>query len=264
MRHLYLSAIIGICFFVVGNTNFGSSKNFQTKFVEDNDLWMEDDINSKAGITKEMFNAVIAAGLEIYKPMATENDEKLIINANWSNSTVNADCSRNYGRVTVNMYGGLARRSEVTPEGFALVLCHELGHAYGGTPYLYDYDKGQDAMSAEGQSDYYGSKECLRKILPKLEMPVVTATSYTERRCKELGAPESAEYKLCIRQLDGSMSLGYLLSVLKEEPKPSFETPDTNEVEETEVSYPATIQCRTDTYHNGSLNLNRPRCWFKD
>lgn len=261
MKYLYLLAIIGVCFFAMGNTNFANSQNFKTSFVEDNDLWMEDDINSKAGITKEMFNKVVAMGLEIYKPIATENNEKLTINPNWSDSTVNADCSRYYGRVTVNMYGGLARRSEVTPEGFALVLCHELGHAYGGIPYI---NKGQDDLSAEGQSDYYGAKDCLRKILPKLEMPAVTATAYTERRCQELGTQDSIEYKLCIRQLDAAMSLGKLLAVLKEEPIPSFETPDLTVVEETETSYPATTQCRMDTYHNGSLMLERPRCWFKD
>lgn len=207
-----------------------------------------------------MFNKIIDAGLEVYKPFADRNNETLTINRKWDDSTVNANTSRFFGSVTLNMYGGLARRPEVTAEGFALVMCHELGHAYGGTPYIQEWQK----MSAEGQSDYYGAKECLQKVLPKVEMPSVTATSYTERRCKERGAIGTDVYNICIRQLDGSQSLGKLLAAIKKVPEPNFETPDTTVVTQTELSYPKTIQCRLDSYHNGTLLLDRPKCWFKN
>ncbi len=244
--------------------NIQSDGNSYVSFVEDNDLWKEDDINAKSGITKEVFEKVIAAGLKIYKPIATANNESLSIKNNWDDATVNANCSRYFGSVTINMYGGLARREEVNMEGFALVLCHELGHAYGGRPYISDWQK----MSAEGQSDYYGTHDCLRKVLPTLwaeegkEDGFVEA--YPETKCAEVFGANSADYAMCLRQLSGSQSLGNLLAAIKQEPVPSFETPDQTVVEETNLSYPATIQCRVDTYHNGTLNMDRPKCWFKD
>ena len=234
-----------------------------SSFMEDNDLWKEDDINSKnANMTQEMFNQIADAGYSVYKTFAEQNNETLTIKKNWSESVVNANCSRSLGKVTINVYGGLARRAEITSDGFALVLCHELGHAYGGIPYLQPYNK----MSAEGQSDYYGVKECLKNIMSKLPPNTFAydfSNNYIETKCAEVyGNGES--YGICLRQLAAGNSLGLLLSKLKNEPAPDYETPDQTTVTETELSYPSTIQCRLDSYHNGSLKMDRPKCWFKN
>ncbi len=266
MRFFLLLLAFGVSSSLMSHATSQNFRAFDTSFVEDNDLWIEDDINSKEGITRDMFNTIIAAGLDVYSPIAAQNGERLRINSDWNSPLVGANCSRAYGYFTVNLYGGLARREEITPEGFALVLCHELGHGYGSTPYLtkdVDFSERQDKFSAEGQSDYYGAKECLRKLLPKIAMPSVQPTAYMENRCKKIASLNSSDFLLCLRQLSGSISLGTLLASIKDEPEPSFETPDQTEVDQTETSYPATVQCRTDTYHNGSLNLDRPHCWFK-
>lgn len=236
--------------------------NFSRQWVEDNDLWMEDSLDATRGTTQEQFNQVIDLGLEFYKPVAAENQETLRINRRWDDATVNANCSRMWGGVSINMYGGLARRDEVTAEGFALVLCHELGHAYGGTPYLSEYNK----MSAEGQSDWWGAGECLKKVLSKLpenDKSYSGLTPFVEAKCAEKAAVDTPEYKICLRGMSASMSLGTLLSVLKKEPTPSAETPDTTVVETLNLSYPATIQCRYDNYFLGTLGMDRPLCWFK-
>ena len=98
-----------------------------------NDLHLYDSLNSQMGIDESTFNQVIAAGADSYKAEATQRSEKLVIRARWTEKTVNANVSRSdkyNGVVTINMYGGLARRQEITPAAFAIVLCHELGHAY--------------------------------------------------------------------------------------------------------------------------------------
>src|SRR6478609_9034269 len=60
----------------------------------------------------------------------------------------------------VHMYGGLARRPEVTPDGFTLVVCHEVGHHFGGYPFV------RDAYWAanDGQADYFSTLACARRL----------------------------------------------------------------------------------------------------
>lgn len=228
-----------------------------------NDLWKQDRLNNifAENVAEEtMFNKIVDAGYEIYKPMADQWKEKLVINKKWTNSTVNADTSRFFGKVTINMYGGLARRKEINPEGFALVLCHELGHAYGGIPYIQKYNK----MSAEGQADYYGAKECVRAIVAKLQLDGYqqTPTGFMEKSCAETTSNQG-DYDLCLRGLTAGQALGKLLAVISKEKSPDYETPDKTVVNETILSYPNTVQCRLDTYFSGVTGKNRPLCWFK-
>jgi hypothetical protein len=231
-------------------------------FAPENDLWKEDNLEAIPNVTEETFNAIIDAGLEAYEPLAQKNREKIKVNRLWENSTVNANVRRSGGVVEINMYGGLARREEITPEGFALVLCHELGHAYGGTPYIMPASK----LAAEGQADYYGNGTCLNQVLRILpaDETKITATNYTMEKCGEKAAANSEDYNVCIRQLSGGQSTANLLAVLMKQESPNYETPDPLVVKKTELSYPKTVQCRLDSYHNGALELPRPACWFKN
>lgn len=223
-------------------------------WAEDNDLWKEDSLNfAESNVTEETFNSIISAAEELYAPIAEEWKEQLVINRKWEDPTVNANAWRSgYGATEINMFGGLARRPEVLPSGFALVLCHELGHLYGGAPYVHVGLK----MAAEGQSDFYGAGWCLKNVLEKIEdSSPFPSTSYLEKVCNEDNT--------CMRQLAGGQSLGNLLATMRRESKPDFETPDRSVVKRTNTSYPKTVQCRLDNYHNGTLGLERPLCWFK-
>lgn len=230
-------------------------------FIQENNLGQFDKSIQNSNINEEQFRKIIAAAHTIYDPIARENGETLTINDRWDDSTVNANCRRSWGDVTVNMYGGLARRPETTPDGFALVLCHELGHAYGGEPYIQRWQK----MAAEGQADYYGVKDCLKAVLPLLEHDAAfdTPTPYMEQSCGEYFA-DADTYETCLRQLQAGQSLGSLMATIMEIDVPNYETPDTTEVSTTVTTYPDTIQCRLDTYFHGTMSLERPRCWFKD
>ncbi|MBF0315704.1 MAG: hypothetical protein HQK52_19950 [Oligoflexia bacterium] len=228
------------------------------QFMPDNDLWKEDEIYKKRtpNVTKEMFFKIVDAGTQAYV------SEAPTINGNWDDSTVNANCMRAFGYVTVNMYGGLARRPEITPEGFTLVLCHELGHAYGGAPYIRSAPLFY--MSAEGQSDYYSTLTCYEKIaalVPELSK-IENSDDYILRVCERFSS-DSVAHANCIGKLEGGLSLADLLSALGRQTTPRYETPDPTVVRETILSYPATAQCRLDTYHAGALSWPRPKCWFK-
>lgn len=234
--------------------NLSPTKFTYEKSIPDNDLWKQDCLGCKdnSGIDESMFSQIIDVALEQYSPIAQRNNEQLVINKNWEDATVNASCSRMWNTVEIQMYGGLARREEITAEGFTLVLCHELSHAYGGAPYIRTYNK----MSAEGQADYMSTFDCAKKIFNKLDLNFgLEITPYMERVC--------GNNDTCLFSLVGGQSLGNLLAKIKNEIKPNFETPDPLVVTTTNLTYPQTIQCRLDTYHNGALGKTRPLCWYK-
>jgi len=257
LRFLVLAATL-VVFSVIGcgrnEINSTVSGVSTHNWVEDNDLWKEDNINfAGSNVSEEMFNAVIDAAEILYAPIAKDWNEKLTIQRNWDDSTVNANASRDgNGWTEINMYGGLARRPEVIPIGFALVLCHELSHLYGGQPYVNVGLK----MAAEGQSDFAGAGWCLKGIVESLNDPSdIEVTPYMKKVCYNDNT--------CIRQLAGGNSLGKLLALLNKETVPNFETPDKSVVKRTNTSYPKTVQCRLDSYHNGTLVKDRPLCWYK-
>lgn len=253
MKYL-LIFLLGV--FCAVNTN---AENFTQSIFPENDLWKEDRFEQNSNIDQELFNRIIELGKKHYDPLAKENNESLKINANWSNSTVNANCSRRWGSVIINMYGGLARREEISPEGFMLVLCHELAHAYGGKPYI----RPSSRLAAEGQADYYGAQVCAKKILTELVLDdyVIEPTYFMEQTCMD--SYVGGEKEVCVRTLTAGQSLGRLMAVLMKKDEPDYETPDRKVVKKTVLSYPETIQCRLDTYLNGATNGPRPACWFK-
>ena len=231
-------------------------------WVQDNNLWMEDSANfASPNVSEEDFNAIIDLAEDLYAPIAEEWEETLAIHRLWEEPTVNASAWRDgMGKTAIRMYGGLARRAEITPQGFALVLCHELGHLYGGIPYIRKYLK----MAAEGQSDYYGAGWCLKSIVEQFSPDAdAEATAYMEKVCSTELDVYDGDAGICELQLAAGQSLGTLLSVIRGKDVPDFETPDPTVAKKTLVSYPDTIQCRLDTYHNGTLGQDRPLCWYK-
>ena len=268
---------------------FACSEDGRGGIVEDNDLYIPHDAKYMGGITEEQFNAVISKIETIYMPLASSMGGKLKIARKWKDGTVNANASRGFGGAwNVNMYGGLARHATITEDGFALVLCHEIGHHMGGAP----KNGGMMAWASnEGQSDYFATLKCLRKtflndnnaeIVSSLNAPaaLVAGCEKTHR--------STEDKNICIRTGMAGMSVGRLFAALRNQADPSFDVTDTNVVTTTFNQHPAT-QCRLDTYFQGSMcdvGMNedvsqkeevqgtchatlgydvglRPLCWFK-
>ena len=151
-------------FFVLFFALFLSAETFGvTKsgaFAPENGAWIGVDDKAAGGITQIEFNKVIDDINKIYGPIVKAKGAKLTIQKKWTDGTVNAYASRSGKTWNVAMFGGLARYNIMTPDGFSLVVCHELSHHLGGAPKV----GGNDWASNEGQSDYIGTMKCMREV----------------------------------------------------------------------------------------------------
>ena len=265
------------------------SEDGSSGFLPENDMHIPVGMKSvNGGLTEAQFNAVIDKVEAVYAPVVSQMGGKLKINRKWSDGTVNANATRMGGWI-VNMYGGLARHETITEDGFALVLCHEIGHHIGGAPKVKNFL--MRWASNEGESDYFATTKCLRQafnndnneqIVKKLKAPAALVNGCAK------AWPNKEDKNLCIRNGMAGASVAGLFAALRSQPEGKFETPDTNVVKATNDAHPA-HQCRLDTYFQGALcevSMNedfsqkeevqgschaklghtvglRPTCWFK-
>ena len=184
--------------------------------------------------------------------------------------------------------GGLARHKHVTKDGFTLIVCHELGHHFGGAP---TYDGETAWASNEGQADTFSVSKCLRRLWEKADNGKAIAQKKIPEivlnKCSENWKTET-EKNLCLRIGLAAESIGNLFGSLVTFGKlPKFETPDLKVVSSTLFTHPK-AQCRLDTFFQASLCQvpfdvefsrqdetigachprhgdvvgNRPLCWF--
>jgi len=254
-------------------------------FMPENNLNEVDGLLIDNGMTEELFNSIIAEVENYYAPIVNGYGADLIINRLWSNSTVNAQAYQEGDTWYVDMFGGLARRPEVTPDGFAMVVCHEVGHHLAGWPYV------QSWAANEGQSDYFAMHACAKGIWAKQANKVDSIDPIAKKLCDQ-NLTSTQDYFLCYREMNAGYSLATLLAALGGT-KASFSTPDKTIVSKTSSVHP-NAQCRLDTYVAGTLCATvwddnviptteaqsakylcinksstgysiqaRPRCWFK-
>jgi hypothetical protein len=268
---------------------FACTKDGREGFLPKNDLFIPVDAKGISTIDETEFNAVIDQVEGIYAPIVAEYGGKLEVVRKWSDGTVNAYAEQNGNIWKVSMFGGLARHRTITADGFALVVCHEIGHHIGGVPRY----AGDDWASNEGQSDYFATTKCLRRVwqsednaaaVRRMEVP-----EFLTNACSKAWPGSALDRDICIRGGMAGDSVAKLFAALSWSSRPpKFDTPDARQVSSTQDSHPAT-QCRLDTYFQGSLcekSFNeeigqkdevsgtchgstgqsvglRPRCWFK-
>lgn len=225
-------------------------------FLPENDMWIPANAKgiSDANIDEAKFNEVIDSVVNIYAPIVSSMGGKLNVERNWDDGTVNAYAHRQNGMWNVAMFGGLARHNTITPDGFALVVCHELGHHIGGVPRKASWYS--TWASNEGQADYFATLKCLRKvfrndnnkeILAKLNVPQTVIDTCAAQ------FSNSEDQAVCQRGSMAGMSTAKLFQALRKQPTaPAFNTPDKNIVSKTDDNHPDT-QCRLDTYFSGAI-----------
>jgi hypothetical protein len=259
-------------------------------FLPENNLKISVDAKRLGGLTEQQFNDVITKVETIYAPLVQQEGGTLSVSRAWSDGTVNAYAQRSGSTWKVAMFGGLARHATITEDGFALVVCHEIGHHIGGAPKKVMMWSNPWA-SNEGQADYFATLKCLRRsflsddnvgIVSKMEVPAKLTESCA-------AAWESEEDRaICIRGGMAGDSVAKLFAALRNQSPAKFDTPDSRVVTTTDDNHPA-HQCRLDTYFQGALcgvsfNENveqnsevagtchgslghtqglRPLCWFK-
>lgn len=266
--------------------SFAPAKNHRThghEFAPENNMRIPVSQNF-SGIEEEEFTAVLDEVAKIYEPVFEEHKAELVIDRYWKDQTVNAYAFREGKKWHIAMYGGLARHKEVTRDGFMLVACHEIGHHLAGFP------RGGWA-SNEGNSDYYGTLKCLRRVWDGLRSDSIDVVSKMKvdkvaaDKCEAQWKNEN-EVAVCKRASMAGKGLARLLAVLGSQEMPEFDTPDETVVKKTSHSHPK-AQCRLDTYFHGALctmdwkvdmdekdpNIGackageiggRRACWYKD
>lgn len=181
-------------------------------------------LDQTSGITRTTFNSAIDEVEDIFSPMFERWGCPLIVLRSWQDTTINAQAWQQNGFCFVEMFGGLARYPGMGKRTMQLVLCHEIGHHIGGAPYY-----SNTRMSVEGQSDYFATYDCMKRIGVN---------------------PETA-----------ALNMAKILAELNDEEEPSRETRAQEKVTRTLQGHPR-AQCRLDTYDAAYLNQARPRCWY--
>jgi hypothetical protein len=212
-------------------------------------------------------NATIALRIPVEAEVSADcmraKDEDVILRCSWQSDFPNADAGRSRQESTwyIGVGGGLARLPAMTPEGLTMVLCHEIGHLFGGFPFLREGFTGLALpVSVDGQADYFAAQVCLRKIWAQDDNTVNNEGVRYEQmiepaavtQCNAIYQPQ-AERDLCYKTVFAGMSFVKALGKTREEdPAPSVSTPDRNEVGITDNMHPA-AQCRLDTFVAGAL-----------
>lgn len=269
-------------------------------------------------ISRPQFRKILDAVEGVYKPIfQTLGLGRFYIADRWTDDMVNAcasvgaPCSeivKITGTLTLNnlvgkasanpsqdryveIYGGLARHPNMTPEGLMLVICHEIGHHLGGYP---RYESNKASSSTEGQSDYFATAKCARLVYNAMGSKTNQNWAWTmkNRIPAEVQKPCAAAFGnsdaaiICMRSSLAGLSLAQTLaSASNSDPrKISFILKDQSVVQTTYESHPK-AQCRLDTYVAGAIcgadlripfspnNPNqgacaqnpgaRPSCWYK-
>lgn len=233
------------------------------------------------------FAEVVKAAIEdLYKNEFGHKGKKLKISFDWNDSNINAYATRDeHDNPVINITGGMAGHPNLSVDGLALVICHELGHFLGGAP---KKNRGRTTLkswsSAEGQADYYATSYCIKKLFETF--PASESAEKINFQFSEIAqqAQEICETSLCQRIALASYSLAYVYSLIKHYKQPlSLTNPTRNYVYQTNLGHPDP-QCRLDTMLAGlkcqnSTDINfsstdptqntcpdelfqRPRCWF--
>lgn len=288
---LLKNLILGLLMAALSQTAFTCTIDGEEGFLPENKMWLSPDAKGINTINEDTFNEVIDKVVKIYRPVIESKGANLVVERKWADGTVNAYAQQQGSTWKISMFGGLARHNTITADGFALVVCHELGHHIGGAPKKKTWFSTTWA-SNEGQSDYFATAKCLRKafridtteeMIAALNVPQVAIDQCAEQFSDRM------DQLICQRGAMAGMSTARLFQELRKQPEaPKFDTPDSAEVSKTDHNHPGT-QCRLDTYYAGALCQiddtidvsdsdeakgvcyresgdtvgTRPRCWFK-
>jgi hypothetical protein len=254
MRSLLIIFVLSI----LKVTDVCASSHHCLGIVPQNNLWISTTNKNRSQVTVADFNSLIAKLSTIYSPMAQSHNASLNIVGNWEDGTVNAFAWQDPDgeKWNIDIYGGFARHPLMTVDAFAMVICHELGHHFGGAPKKGWFWERHRWASAEGQADYYATLKCGRyffrdddneAVLKNKDVPLIL-----KERCAKNFTSLSDQY-LCQRVAMAGRELSYVLTdIMEGHINISFDTPDPTIVEMTNLEYP-TGQCRLDSFFQGSL-----------
>lgn len=198
------------------------------------------------GLTQVQYEQIISKVENIYADVVNDYGGKLVINRKWESPVVNAGTYRVNNSWEINLYGGMARHELMTEDAFALVICHELGHHIGGAPKKIISGK-RHWSSTEGQSDYWATLKCLRRIFENED----NDESISQQEIPQT-VIEECQSNLCKRISLAAHAVSKINAQIRRIGEPDFATPDLTRVMITDDKHPV-AQCRLDTLFHGAL-----------
>lgn len=249
MLNNYLKHLLFFSFLLIPFTSMHGHDALCEGFLPDNNLEVPVDSFKTNGMNQQTFNQVIDSVTRVYAPIVQAKGGTLKSERLWQSSEVNAYAKREGRNWIISIHGGLARHQAITPDGLAVVVCHEVGHHIGGTP-IY---RGQWA-SVEGQSDYFATLKCLRRVFePEADSWNGPVNSSARKKCEAAHGYNTTEAKVCMRIAMAGLSAANMNHALGGNgASPDFDRRDPSVVSATYESHPQS-QCRMDTYFSGSL-----------
>lgn len=163
-----------------------------------------------------------------YENEVIKDGKRYVVNKKWSDNTFDLSIKLNADNSLVLLITkGAIENKKMTKDAFRLILCHEFGHYFGGAP----KKNNQHWASSEGQSDYYATSKCIKRMLPQ-------------------------DDNFIQRVKNATLLFGQMLAIMNNEDskKISLEAKDSREVMSMDTTHPS-AQCRVDTMIAG---LNCP------
>ncbi|WP_155798039.1 hypothetical protein [Sorangium cellulosum] len=219
--------------------------------------------------TREEAEAILDRVVALYQDHAAAANpagtHEISWRIDWDSDAVSAHVLLNLGEDwTIEVSKGYLTVSSMTPEVFALTMCHEMGHFIGGFPFKtsrrVDSALGT-SVSSEGQSDYFATKDCLPRLWAnetEANAAAFAALDPSARARCTAATSDLASQQLCGRILLASLQTGRfyeeqeVLQAPRELVYPRFDTPDPTEAAVTKEGHPAS-QCRLDTLVAGAV-----------
>jgi hypothetical protein len=236
----------------------------------DNPMFLSDEYDN--GYPEDKYHDVLDEFIKTYTPIIKELGGSFHILRDFTDGAVNAWAWRIGNEYHLEVPGGLSKYYLINEEAFIVTICHELGHLLGGAPI-------NAQISYEGQSDYFATTHCAKRMLKKIKpFKQLDVSLEIKNLCQT-----QTDKKLCARLLNGSQSLSNYFAKLEKKPFPSLTNESTHIPRRTLRKHPKS-QCRLDTLKRGSfcfakftdisntdphkgycLGTNsRPACWYQE
>lgn len=177
--------------------------------------------------------------LQLFQTELAQKPYPLVLNAEWESPFFGAGVSLYENNFRLMILGGTTRIKGLTPDAYAAIVCHELGHVIGGSPF--QTIQFAEWSSAEGQSDFFAANICLPRYFRSLNETEDKITA----RVEEAGYKMIQSFSLVIKEGDGFIRF----------------KADTTKTNATLINTYPSLQCRYENFRNPTT---RPGCWFKN
>ncbi len=210
--------------------------------------------SAMAKLPLDPFQKVRETFLEVYSPIVKkEANANLVITLDDDYPINLGSMNFENGNLSISLGSEYHLQPGVTPDSYAAIICHEIGHLLGGRP-----KKENLWSSTEAQSDYYSSAICMKKIfqhLPLVEEINVPLNVIND--CAQVYT-STDERKICERSANAGMILMTNIYLLFKSfgdqtyhSEPRLDRKELSTISHHKL-YP-NVQCRLDTIVAGSL-----------